>query len=59
MSELCPKCRRLQNLKATAISRKVELPGGKTREIKTVSYHCEACGAFIRSEETQGPATDE
>jgi len=59
MSELCPKCRRLQNAKVTVSSRNVATPDGKTREIKTSSFHCEACGAFIRSEDTEELTEDE
>lgn len=53
MPELCPKCRELRNAKVTVSSRKVETTEGKTKEIKTSSFHCEACGAFIRSEDTE------
>ena len=53
MSELCPKCRELRNAKVTVSSRKVETLEGKTQEIKTTSFHCEECGAFIRSEDVE------
>lgn len=56
MSELCPKCRQLRNAKVTVSSRKVRTPEGKPKEIKTTSFHCEVCGAFVRSEDTEEPA---
>lgn len=55
MPELCPKCRQLRELRTTVSSRKVETPDGKSKEIRTTSYHCEACGAFVRSEDTEEP----
>jgi len=58
VSELCSKCRQLRNAKVTVSSRKMTTPDGKTKEIKTRSFHCEACGAFIRSEDTEVPTTN-
>lgn len=57
MPEYCPKCRELINTKVTVSSRKEKTPEGKTVEIKTTSVHCEACGAFIRSEENEEPVS--
>lgn len=53
MSELCPKCRQIRNTKVTVSGRKVETPEGKANNIKTTSFHCEECGAFIRSEDAE------
>ena len=55
VSELCPKCRQVRDARVTVSSRKVRTPDGKTKEIKTRSFHCEVCGAFVRSEDTEGP----
>lgn len=53
VQELCPKCRQLRNAKLSVATRKVSNPGGKIKEITTTSFHCEECGAFIRSEDTE------
>jgi len=55
MAEMCPRCRELRNTKQTVTNRRIDTPDGKTREIRTTSYHCETCGSFIRSEDTEAP----
>lgn len=59
MSELCPKCRELQNVKVTVSSRKVEALDARTKAIKTSTFHCEVCGSFIRSEDEELTRNDE
>lgn len=42
----------------TVSSREESDSDGKTREIKTRSFHCLACGAFIRSEDEEAAASE-
>lgn len=51
LTEYCQKCQNAQSIKGTTVTRKIKTSDGKTKAIVTVSYHCEACNAFIRSEE--------
>ncbi|MHC4591379.1 MAG: hypothetical protein ACYS8L_01645 [Planctomycetota bacterium] len=58
--EYCPKCQHVTNAEVTKSLRKVLDHDGNAREVWTEVVHCEACGAFIRSEdisaEQDGPA---
>lgn len=58
-SELCPKCRQLQNARVTVSTRTIDTPEGETKQVKTRSLHCEVCGSFIRSEDEEEPAKGE
>ena len=50
--EFCPKCRALQEMSLARTTRGVNAkPRGQQKKIETVSYHCRACGSFVRSEE--------
>lgn len=56
-NEFCPHCKTLRNMTVSMIKKKVKSKKGK--EILIYSYHCEACGSFVRSEENgdlTGPA---
>lgn len=53
LTESCQKCKNVQNIKGTATNRKEKTSDGETKTIVTVSYHCEACHTFIRSEELE------
>jgi hypothetical protein len=53
--ELCPLCRTAANMIATVSPGAIARKDGKkiTTIIKT--YHCEACGSFVRSEKEEDP----
>jgi hypothetical protein len=45
--EFCPHCRTVANMNVTVIPRAIA--GAKMTTITTKTYHCESCGAFVRS----------
>jgi hypothetical protein len=51
LTEFCQKCKNVQNIKGNTVNREEKTSDGETKSIVTVSYHCEACHTFIRSEE--------
>ena len=51
LTEFCPKCLNAQNIIGTTVTRIEEDSNGTKKSIITVSYHCEACNSFVRSEE--------
>lgn len=50
LTEFCPKCQKTRNINGVTSTRNVEGADG-TKHIVTISYHCEACNTFVRSEE--------
>ncbi len=55
--EYCPRCRASRNVSVQSTSRRVTLPDGEVRSVRTRSYHCASCRRFIRSEEIEEGAT--
>ncbi|MEW6753558.1 MAG: hypothetical protein AB1505_21620 [Candidatus Latescibacterota bacterium] len=54
--EMCPSCRQPRNLRRTVSVRPVTGADGKVvRRVRTVSYHCEHCHRFVRSEDLEEP----
>ena len=51
--EYCPNCRASRNVSVQSTSRRVSLPDGEVRSVRTRSYHCGSCRQFIRSEEIE------
>jgi len=51
LTEFCLKCRCVQNISGTTATRVEEDSNEAKKLIITVSYYCEACNTFIRSEE--------
>ena len=49
--EYCPHCQAARNVRVTTSTRIVVDPDGKKRTVRTRTVHCEACGAFIRSQD--------
>lgn len=49
--EMCPACGKINNMIVSSSIRTV----GKKRII-TISYHCEQCGMFVRSEDIEEAA---
>lgn len=52
LTEFYHKYQNVQNIIGIAFKREEKTSDGETRSIVTISYHCEACHTFIRSEET-------
>lgn len=49
--EMCPSCREIRNMRIS-ISERAEKGGEeKTKRIQTLTFHCETCNRFVRSEE--------
>ena len=55
--EMCPSCRVPRNLRVSWSRRTERGPDGVERDVVTTSYHCAACGTFVRSGEDQARAT--
>ena len=53
MSEMCPQCKAIREMKKSVSTRQVTGSDGKIREIRTTSFHCETCGIFVRSEDEE------
>ena len=51
--EYCPRCRATRNISVQSTRRRVTLPDGEVRPVRTRSYHCASCRQFIRSEEVE------
>jgi hypothetical protein len=49
----CPRCKEERNLEVTVSHREVTGPDGAKRVLVTRTYHCEACGTFVRSEDCE------
>lgn len=49
--EMCPACREPRNLRVTVSEMTEKGPQGKTRRVRTLTYHCETCNRFVRSED--------
>jgi RNase P subunit RPR2 len=49
--EYCPKCKRMVNVEEAVVRRQTGLHPGEEEVVRT--YHCEECGAFLRSEKTR------
>jgi hypothetical protein len=52
-SELCPRCHAVRNMLMTTYTRVITGPGGKLSKIRTNSFRCETCNAFVRSEDME------
>jgi phage terminase large subunit GpA-like protein len=51
--ELCPACGQISNMVASTSTRTVETSSGERKAIKTISFQCEQCHQFIRSEDKE------
>lgn len=49
----CPHCRLIANLRVCISPGLVTGPDGKEKIIFSRTYHCEACGLFVESEEDE------
>ena len=50
MMEMCPVCGKTSNMVTSTSTRTVEDSSGEKKRIKTISFHCERCHQFVRSE---------
>jgi len=55
-TEICPRCRQTREMTLTQSTRSAIEADGSTRRVRTDSYHCATCQAFVRSEEVDEPA---
>ena len=54
--EMCPACGKISNMvTSTSIRTVADSSGGKKR-INTISFHCEQCHQFVRSEDMEETA---
>ncbi len=50
--EFCQGCGAVRNLAVTTAERTETDEDGKEKKVITRTYHCEACGRFVRSEDS-------
>ncbi len=50
----CARCRATVEMTETVTRRRVRGEDGAERTVTERSWHCETCGAFVRSETTAG-----
>ncbi len=53
--EMCPHCRQTREMTLTRSTRSATGADGSARRIRTDSYHCATCRAFVRSEDVDEP----
>lgn len=51
--EICPACREVRDMRVCSSTRTVIIPDGSKKRIRTISYHCESCHQFVRSEDAE------
>ena len=49
--EMCPSCKELRNMMVSSSTRILKEKDQKEKKIVTLSYHCENCHQFVRSED--------
>lgn len=49
--EMCPSCGELRNMVVSSSTQIIKADGQQEKKIKILSYHCEKCNKFMRSEE--------
>jgi len=54
-TEICPRCRQPRQMTLTQSTRSAIGADGSTKRVRTDSYHCATCHAFVRSEEADQP----
>lgn len=55
--EMCPGCREQRAMTVTSTTRTVSRADGTEMEVRTDTFHCADCRRFVRSEETDRPAS--
>jgi len=57
--EMCPACGQISNMISYTSMRTKAGSSGKKKWIKTITFHCEQCRHFVRSEDREGlPVTE-
>jgi len=54
--EMCPACGKISNMVSSASMRTRTDSSGEKKWIKTISFHCEQCHQFVRSEDREEAA---
>ena len=55
--EMCPACGKISNMvSSTSMRTKTDFSGAK-KKIKTITFHCEECRQFVRSEDREEAAS--
>ena len=49
--EMCPACRKPQNMRVLVTERIEKVKASKATPVRTLTYHCETCDRFVRSED--------
>jgi hypothetical protein len=55
MTAMCPRCRELRNLQTT-VTKWVSKERDSRIRMRTESHHCEECGVFVSSEDSEETA---
>ena len=58
MTAMCPRCRELRNMQSTVTKWMSKERDGR-RRMRTESHHCEKCGVFVSSEDSEETALDD
>ena len=56
--EMCPACGKISNMVSSTSMRAKAGSSGEKKWIKTISFHCELCHQFVRSEEKEEAARE-
>jgi uncharacterized protein YggU (UPF0235/DUF167 family) len=51
--EMCSFCKELRNMVVSSSTRIIKGDDNKEKKIKTLSYHCEKCHQFVKSEDQE------
>ena len=51
LRELCPSWSKIQNINITTSNKKEKDKNGEIKLIQTITYHCEVCHHFVKSED--------
>jgi hypothetical protein len=57
--EYCPRCRATRNMLTSESRTEVENADGSTRTVVNVTYQCQVCHSFVRSEQREEQQTPE
>ncbi len=52
-SEMCPACREIRNMRISVSERTEKGKAEKSKRIRTLTFHCETCNRFVRSEDLE------
>ena len=55
--EMCPSCGKISNMVSSTSIRMEAGSSGEKKKIKTITFHCEQCRQFVRSEDIEEAAS--